>query len=429
MAVRLGCCVPRRPVGRRGVVSGLHRALLRHSWRAALGGLWWLASAGLAIAQPLPPPNVGIAEPDALAAFARVFQATRLEARWFAPVLLGEVPLERLTSSRDELLRNHGAYRGALRDGDRWTVILAHARVPARIALDGRGRIRSLFFERAVVVPETLARATAALAVLPGQHAFLILDSGRERAAHDAERPLGVGSAFKLLVLREYAAALRDGRLRGDAVVALRPEWMAPGSGMIGAWPAGTQIALGTLATMMIAISDNTATDALMDLVGRGTLDAAAPARNRPLMTTRELHLLRVHPDPQALGLWRGGDVAARRGVLAALPPGRDLPLVWGDTLASDIDYLFTSRELCALITETAERPELRVNPGPAAALGWEWSAYKGGSTDTSISATILAAKSERRVCVSATWNVTPHIARDRFLTAIRGILAVLAAE
>lgn len=391
--------------------------------------LGWLATAVLAVAQPLPTPGGGITEADALAAFARIFQSTKLEARWFTPALPGDVPLERLISSRDELLRSHGAYRSVLRDGDRWTVVLARARVPARIALDARGRIRSLFFERAVVVPETLARATAAVAALPGQHAFLVLDSGRERAAHDADRPLGVGSAFKLLVLREYAAALRDGRLRADTVVTLRPEWRAPGSGMIGTWPEGTPVALGTLATMMIAISDNTATDALMDVVGRATLDAAAPPRNRPLMTTRELHLLRVHPDPQALALWRGGDVEARRAVLAALPPGRDLPLVWGDNLASDIDYLFTSRELCALIAHTAERPELRVNPGPAAALGWDWSAYKGGSTDTSISATILAARGERRVCVTATWNLTPHITRDRFLTAIRGILAVLASE
>lgn len=386
-------------------------------------------SGALAPAQPLPTPAGEATAADAAAAFARIFRTTKLDPRWFAPSLLGEVPLERLASSRDALLRNHGPYRDARRDGDRWTVILAHALVPARIAFDARGRIRSVFFERAVAVPETLARATATIAALPGQHAFLILESGRERASAQADRPLGVGSAFKLLVLREYAAALRDGRLRPDAVVALRPEWKAPGSGMIGTWPEGTSIALGTLATMMIAISDNTATDALMDLVGRAALDAAAPARNRPVMTTRELHLLRVHPDPQALALWRSGDVTARRGVLAALPPGRHLPLVWGDTLASDVDYLFTARELCALIGELGERPELRVNAGPAGALGWDWSAYKGGSTDTSISATVLAARGERRVCVSAAWNVTPHIDRDRFMTAMRGVLAVLAAE
>ena len=417
-AVRLDECIPRRPVGRRGVVSGVCLALA-----------FCLASVELAAAQPHDASPARIIAADEQAAFARMFQSGKLDSRWFAPALLAEVPLVRLTALRDDLLRLHGPYRDARREADRWTVMLARARVPARIAFDAQGRIRSLFFERAVAVPENLTRATAALASLPGQTAFLILDAARERAARAPDQPLGVGSAFKLLVLREYVAALGAGRLKSEDVVALRPAWKAPGSGMIGNWPDGTPVALGTLATMMIAISDNTATDALMDLVGRTWLDAAAPARNRPLITTRELHLLRVHPDLQALARWRTGDIVARRAVLAALPPGRDLPLVWGDDLASDIDYLFTSRELCALIADVGERPELRVNAGPAASLGWDWSAYKGGSTDTSISATVLAGREQRRVCVTATWNTTPHIDRERFLTAVRGILANLAAE
>ncbi len=426
MAVRSVDCVPRRPAGRRGFVLGRRRPRASGPWRAVLAIAVWLASLGIAGAQSRDTPIVAFDEP---AAFARVFRSETLDTRWFAPALLVEVPIARLTSARDQLVKAHGPYRTAQRDGDRWTIVLAQARVPARIAFDSRGRIRSLFFERAVAVPETLARAIAAIEALPGQRGFLVLDGERERAAREPDRPFGAGSAFKLLVLREYASALRAGRLKPHDVVALRPEWKAPGSGMIGTWPEGTGLAVGTLATMMIAISDNTATDALMDRIGRGALDAAAPSRNRPLMTTRELHLLRVHPDPRALAQWRTGDVAARRAVLAALPSGRNLPQVWGDALAHDVDYLFTPRELCALIAEVGERPELRVNPGPAASLGWDWSAYKGGSTDTSISATILAGKGERRVCMAAAWNVTPYIERDRFLTAMRGVLAALATE
>ncbi|MBL8698631.1 MAG: serine hydrolase [Alphaproteobacteria bacterium] len=366
---------------------------------------------------------------DAAGALARLFAAATFDAAWFTPALLAELPVKRLAGQRDELVAQYGAFRRAERDGDKWTVVLARARVPTRIAFDPRGRVRSLNFERPIPIPESLAKAVAAFDALPAARTLLILDDGRERAAREPDRPLGVGSAVKMLVLREYAAAIAAGRLRADQVVGLEPGWKAPGSGMIGTWADGTPVALGTLATMMISISDNTATDALMHVIGRRALDAAAPPRNRPLMTTRELHLLRLHRDPEALARWRSGDVAAREAVLAALPEGRALAPVWGEILASDVDYLFTARELCALAAAVGERPEMRANPGPAASLGWSWAAYKGGSTDTSINATLLLGKDARQVCVAATWNVSPHIDRARFMAVVRGLLGALAAE
>ncbi len=362
-------------------------------------------------------------------ALGRYFAEEAMDPGLFSPTLLQELALARLRATRDGLLRDHGGWRGVARDGDRWSVELERARVPTRIAFDREGRIRSLRFEAALPVPADAARAAAALEALPGRSALLVVDDGRMRFAHRADDPLGAGSAFKMLVLREYAAAEAAGRLSAAQVVALREEWRAPGPGPARGWPVGMPVTLGTLAAMMISVSDNTATDALMDLIGRARLDAAAPARNRPLMTTRELHHLRLHPDVQALQRWREGDVAARRAVLAGLPPLATLAPVWGDRLASDVDYLFTARELCALAAETGGRPEMRINPGPAAGLGWDWAAYKGGSTDTSISGTLLVGKAARRVCVAALWNVTPRIERERFTAALRGLLGALARE
>jgi beta-lactamase class A len=384
----------------------------------------------LALAQTPPPSRQ--AEPEIAEverAFARYFAGDGLEARLFAPVLLQEVPLARLRAIRDALLRDHGAWRGVARDGERWSVVLERARVPARIAFDREGRIRSLHFDRALAVEGDAVRAAAAFEALPGRTALLVIDDGRARIEREADAALGAGSAFKMLVLREYVAAVAAGRLAAAQVVTLREQWRAPGPGPSRGWPVGMPVTLATLAAMMISVSDNTATDALMALIGRDRLDAAAPARNRPLMTTRELHHLRLHPDPKALQRWRDGDLATRREVLAALPPLATLAPVWGDRLANEVDYLFTARELCALAADVGERPEMRINPGPAAGLGWDWAAYKGGSTDTSISGTLLVGKGARRVCVAAIWNVTPRIERERFAAALRGLLGALARE
>jgi beta-lactamase class A len=398
-----------------------------------------LAAAFLTFALALSPTTPVAAQPtagesatlaaDVERALRRYFADGPLEARLFSPTLLQEVPLERQRAQREALLREHGALRGVAADGERWSVLLQRARVPTRIAFDREGRIRSLNFERPLAVPADVARAAAAFEALPGLSALLVVDGARERVARRADEPLGTGSAFKMLVLREFAAAEAAGRLTPSQVVSLREDWRAPGPGPSRNWPVGMPVTLGTLAAMMISVSDNTATDALMDLIGRARLDAAAPARNRPLMTTRELHHLRLHPDAQALQRWRSGDVAARRAVLAGLPALSTLAPVWGDRLANEVDYLFSARELCALIGEVGARPEMRINPGPAAGLGWDWVAYKSGSTDTSISNTLLVGKGARSVCVAAIWNVTPRIERDRFGAAMRGILAALAQE
>jgi hypothetical protein len=361
---------------------------------------------------------------SAEAAFTRFLAPGALDPTWFAPALLAELPLDRLTRTRDDLAR-HGALVEIARDRDLWSLRLTRARVPARIALDPQGRIRSLFFEAAIAVPADLAAALAGFDRLPGRHALLVLDDSRETVAREADRPLGVGSAFKMLVLRELATAETEGRLRLDQVVSLR-DTMAPGSGIARFWPADTPVTLGALAVMMISLSDNAATDTLMEVIGRERLSAAAPARNRPLMNTRELQLLRLEADPRRLSRWRLGDETMRARVLAELPRGASLPEVWGDSLAADVDHQFSARELCALAQSVGARPEMRVNPGPAAGTGWEWVAFKGGSTDTSISYTFLAGRGARTVCVSAIWNA-PRIARDGLRDPVRGLLALLA--
>ena len=71
---------------------------------------------------------------------------------------------------------------------------------------------------------------------------------------------LGIGSAFKLYVLAELVRAVNDGERQWADVVALDSDVMSGPSGVLQGWPTGTPMTLQTLATLMIYISDNTAT-------------------------------------------------------------------------------------------------------------------------------------------------------------------------
>ena len=81
-------------------------------------------------------------------------------------------------------------------------------------------------------------------------------------------------------------------------------------------WPRGAPVTLHTLAALMISQSDNTATDMLLHPLGRENVErmmaaigVAAPARNRPLLSTLELSAIKTAPDAGAQRL-----AAGRRG-------------------------------------------------------------------------------------------------------------------
>jgi len=128
----------------------------------------------------------------------------------------------------------------------------------------------------------------------------------------------------------------------------------------------------------MISISDNTATDALIRLVGRDAVEAVSP-RNVPFPTTRELFTLKTQDNAPLRAQWQRGDTAARRAILdriadAPLP----LPAALSQGVAHEVEWFMTAKERCRLLNATADMPALGVNPGPVDGKDWQSIAYKG---------------------------------------------------
>jgi len=113
-----------------------------------------------------------------------------------------------------------------------------------------------------------------------------------------AARPLG--SAFKLYVLGAIAGAVATHRLSWNQQFALRKQWLSPGSGVLAADAPGTRFTVSQYADYMMSISDNTAATSLIDIAGRGSVQAqlskfgtAHPTRDIPFLTPRELIVLK----------------------------------------------------------------------------------------------------------------------------------------
>lgn len=89
----------------------------------------------------------------------------------------------------------------------------------------------------------------------------------------EPDRPFPTASVFKVPVLVELVLQAEEGRLRLDETVKVSEALKSPGSGVLKELTSEPTLSLADLAMLMIIISDNTATDMLVDRVGTGAIN------------------------------------------------------------------------------------------------------------------------------------------------------------
>ncbi len=166
------------------------------------------------------------------------------------------------------------------------------------------------------------------LAALPGRAAFVFTeingDKPRVLYGAAADERFAVGSSFKLFILGTLASELNAGQRRLDNTMLLESKLVGPPHSELAQWPTGSPVTLHTLALKMIWISDNTATDHLLYLLGREHVEAqmqhmghAHPQWNLPLLSTREMSGLRDRKTGLLGREYLKLDESARRQLLA----------------------------------------------------------------------------------------------------------------
>lgn len=365
-------------------------------------------------------------------ALIRLFISPNIDDRWLTPNFAADIYVPRApVATRDDLAASIRLYLdafGPLRDvevdGEALVVVLERATVRMYLTLDDEGRIALILGDPPV--PDGFAAVDRSLELLDGAASMLVTEDGRDIYARTPDVPRGVGSAFKMAVLKAYLDRIAAGGASWGDVVEMGPQWRIPGSQM-GTWLDGSRITAETAATLMISKSDNSATEALLSLVGSEVLEAMSP-RNTPFLSTRDLFLLKRQGNEADLARWREGDVAARRALLAALD-AREVD--WSDyeqgALAPDVEWFFTSRELCALVAEVGDARAMQASPGVARAQDWEAVAYKGGSEPVLISVTHLLRHADGRTfCVTGAWNDDKPVSQERFALIAAGAIQLL---
>lgn len=350
-----------------------------------------------------------------------------LEPEHFGAAFLTALPLAQLKPILDGLRQANGPLQGIDRAGSSFRLRFADATIPTTITLDDQGRITGLWFGAAEKLG-SIDSLAASIRALPGSTSLLVVSDGKDVVAEDADRPLAIGSAAKLAILLAARKAIDEGRLRWDQVVPLDPAWKSLPSGQLQDWPDGTPLTIAALANLMISVSDNTATDALIRILGREAVEAISPA-NVPFPTTRELFTLKTSANAPLRTAWIEGDATARRAILSSIadrPPPDVADLSTAATHA--VEWFFTARELCRLLDATADLDSVGINPGVAERDQWKSIAYKGGSELGVLNLSTRVVGQDGRVhCVVASWNHDAALDDQSLIAPYRGILNRLA--
>jgi len=380
-------------------------------------------------------------------------------AGFFAPSFQTAIPETRFKAITTSLIAQHGrplAVESATStNGRAGAVQLRFKKGVATFTLDidAEGRAIGLQLTRFAMTNDSFAAVAAELAALPGRTGFLVAELDgtviRPLAAANADAQFAVGSTFKLYVLDELAAQIASGRRSWADVVPL--SHLSFSSIATGNWPKDTPVTLQTLANWMISVSDNGATDTLIHLLGRETVEArmrsaghSAPSRNIPLLTTVEAFALKGNNFATERAAFIAGDDRAQRSLIDANRHRLTLANVDGisfsdgprfiDSLewfASPNDIARAMADLRARQSE-ASMAAMTINNGvgPAPAADWSYLGYKGGSENGVLSMSLLGQRKSdgRWFVITASWNnPAANVAAEDLIGRVTRLLALAA--
>lgn len=320
-------------------------------------------------------------------------------------------------------------------------------------------RVVELYFAPPRAKVKSFEDVVSQIEELPGEVSFVVaeLPSPQQRemkllASHEPELQLALGSAFKLFILGALVEEIEQGKRKWSDVVRIRDEWKSLPSGVLHQWPVGSPVTLHTLATQMISISDNTATDHLLFELGRERVESMLPRmgvgsteKTLPLLSTLEMFKLKSRGLAAVRKSYREADAAKRREILQKeITPLKRAEIDMSEfgpkpIAVSSIEWFASAREMALVMAwlrdhsrseaGIAAREILAVNPGvPSDRATFSYQGFKGGSEPGVLNLTVLLeTPAGAAYAVVATWNHTKQTVDEaKLLGIVQGTMQLL---
>jgi len=335
-------------------------------------------------------------EEEALKNIFRV-ESKNLESL-FADSFLEQVSLNQIETIVDQYENALGAVQSVEKTEEGYNLKFEKGSAPTQISLNEEDRIIGLWFGNYTLAEDDLDSILADLKQLPGELSISVIKNNQEKIfSYNDQKELAVGSTFKLHVLKKLYEEIEESDKKWSDIVELEAENKSLPSGILQDWPSGTPLTLRSLSNLMISQSDNTATDHLIDFLGRENLEDGLKDINIPFLKTREFFTLKFSDDDQLRKRYSNSNIKKKREILNELSSRKLNNIKVGDkpVLIEELEWYFSTEELAEMIYELKNAPEIKINPGLVDQKNYYLAGYKGGSEPGVLQFTHLLQKRE----------------------------------
>ncbi|WP_461456165.1 serine hydrolase [Parasphingorhabdus sp.] len=399
---------------------------------------------------------------DRASELLEILKGSQKEESFFASSFLDAIPVTQFRALVTQLQNQYGEPLSIARiipaskqDG---TVEISYAKatLAMRMVLDSAAPypVIGLQVTGANMTDDSIDKIKREMEALPGAAGFEIAEIGADQASIieslNADRQFAIGSAFKLYVLAALSTKIADSDRSWRDVVPLYRKSLP--SGILQDWPDRTPMTLQALATLMISVSDNTATDILMTELGSKAIDDlvyksghSAPEKMLPMLSTVEFFDLKMPHNADVRRLYIGAGDGEQRDLLSRYNIGLTPESIEISNLANKPQHIDTIEwfaspsditgllEMIDNIEDPVVKKILKINPliPPGDALRWNYIGGKGGSEPGVISLAFLTkSKSGKTYAVSGSWNnIEAPVDNDEFTLMMNRLLNLVAAR
>jgi beta-lactamase class A len=365
-----------------------------------------------------------------------VIRAQLAPDQYFAPAFLAQISSIQVVSIFDSFIAQHGRPVGLVSATPRGkygaTVKYAFERSVATIEIDimdgGDNPVIGMQITNFSTPDDTMDRIARDIQALPGRTGFMVAqldDKGNARilGAQRSDEQFAIGSTFKLYILSELAHQIGRGTRRWQDVAPLTHRSFS--SAATNGWPKDSPMTLHSMASMMISVSDNSATDSLLFTLGREAVEErlamighSAPDKTLPFLSTVEAFALKANSDVRNRFL--NINEAAQRDLLTNDAASLTLDKIDNEALSKgpasidSVEWFASPADLMKLLNHIRETKNdtmmaiMGINAGlpKATAEKWRYVGYKGGSEPGVISMSYLLQSNDGGWYVATgSWN------------------------
>jgi hypothetical protein len=373
--------------------------------------------------------------------FSAETEASEIEAM-FAKSFLKVVPVEKICEISKVYTSTLGSFKQADSSSSPIKLIFENGHCLSTIGFDSQGKINTLWFGAPELQKDSLAEVLKLFEELEDQVSICLTRNDKEVLIDKlSEKPLAIGSAFKLFILEALVAQIKAGERRWSDIIRIENEWKSFPSGILQEWPAGSQLTLESVANLMISLSDNTATDHLFNLIGREELRRYFPKTCNPPFNTFEMFKLKIFFPAEGEKFIKGGQKEKEKilndlGAISTCQIASS-SIIYGWKTPKMIDSLewhITTRELCRTIFKLKNCKAIQINPatGLVDKKDWNLVGFKGGSEPGVLNYTwVLQRKNDPDFyCLSCTANNSEkEVDSSKFNVAVARLLKLVQAK